>query len=347
MSTTLLASPNQQDRAAGYGTLLATASAADGVSRREFISLLTAAGLLTACSRSEEPPPPTPATRTVDSDFGPVDVPANPQRVVATYTEVLDWAVALDLPIVGAPGARGLATNPFPPFLPADALRDAQRLTTYADSGIDLEPLAATRPDLILNTFTERETHDRLAKVAPTLTLSPYTEPARTWQQVLPLYAAAVGREERVQHILLARRAQANAARAAVKAGPLAGGTFVAGYGDSTQFVLYGRDIQPVPVLTEELGLRPLPSTPAKGVQNISLENLDQINADVIFITADPPEGGYEPDVSQQKGLRSSAVWRRLRAVQNKRVFNFPVDLVFGGPAADQALLALLTRQLS
>jgi len=106
-------------------------------------------------------------------------------------------------------------------------------------------------------------------------------------------------------------------------------------------------NIQPVPVLTNELGLRPLKGTPKRDTQEIAIERLGDIDAHVIFVTGNPPAGGYEPDRSEQRGLRSAPTWKRLRAVRAERVFDYPVDLVFGGPAADAALLELLTDQLT
>lgn len=163
------------------------APAITDATRREFLAVLGLAGLLTACGERSEPG--TAATRPVATAYGTVEVPTDPQRVVATYTDNLDVAVALELNLVAAPGARGVSRNTFPPFLPAERLRDVQRLDTYPEMAI--EPVAAARPDLILNGFPDQ--HEQLAALAPTVTIETADTP---WPDVVALLAPALGKED-------------------------------------------------------------------------------------------------------------------------------------------------------
>ncbi|MGQ0679853.1 MAG: hypothetical protein ACT4OM_09415 [Actinomycetota bacterium] len=105
------------------------------LTRREFMSGITAAGLLAACGRGDDTCDQTPstATRTVTHEFGTFEIPANPQRVVGTEGRPdLETAIALDLGIVGigsialgggdqlAPAIIGVATtHRLPPLPPA------------------------------------------------------------------------------------------------------------------------------------------------------------------------------------------------------------------------------------
>ncbi|MGQ0679384.1 MAG: twin-arginine translocation signal domain-containing protein, partial [Actinomycetota bacterium] len=56
----------------------------DDLTRREFITGLTAAGLLAACGgdRRDGAPPPEADTITVTNKFGTFKIPVDPQRVV-------------------------------------------------------------------------------------------------------------------------------------------------------------------------------------------------------------------------------------------------------------------------
>lgn len=65
----------------------------DDAYRREFLGVLAATGLLTACSTA---PPPTPAaaTRPFDGAYGRAGLPLAPQRVIAMYATDTDVAAA-------------------------------------------------------------------------------------------------------------------------------------------------------------------------------------------------------------------------------------------------------------
>lgn len=53
----------------------------DDVTRRQFITMLTAAGLLAACGRNTAPQDPAAGnTRRISHALGETDVPASPQR---------------------------------------------------------------------------------------------------------------------------------------------------------------------------------------------------------------------------------------------------------------------------
>lgn len=82
-------------------------------------------------------------TRIVDDYFGPVEVPANPQRVVAESSIELGNMIALGLKPIGA----GVNLNSLPGYL-ADQMEGVVDLTT--EEGIDLEKALELKPDLIL-----------------------------------------------------------------------------------------------------------------------------------------------------------------------------------------------------
>lgn len=105
--------------------------------------------------------------------------------------EDLDHSLSLGLPIVGHPENTNFGDNRVSPFL-ADALaaqEDARPLFTRGQ--IDLEAIAAARPDLIVSRFLEVEDfRQEFASIAPVL---PVTFDL-TWQEQSEQLAQAFGR---------------------------------------------------------------------------------------------------------------------------------------------------------
>lgn len=98
-------------------------------------------------------------TITYESEDGPVEVPADPQRVVVLSSYVGDL-IDLDVPIVGA-DAWSMQNPRF-----EDALKDAEEVTED-----DLEKIIELKPDLIIG-LTGLKNLDNLKEIAPTVTFT-------------------------------------------------------------------------------------------------------------------------------------------------------------------------------
>ena len=86
----------------------------------------------------------------------------------------------------------------------------------------------------------------------------------------------------------------------------LTGARVAAGFADASSFSLHGPDIEPLPIFVE-LGFVASEATPDAGVEDLSLESLDVLDdADLIVVTADPVEEGYEPDLTAQEAVRTA-----------------------------------------
>ena len=98
------------------------------------------------------------ATRTVDTDKGPVEIPANPQTIVSDY--YLGEFLAVDVkPVIASPYALN---NPF-----LAGLCDGIEALNTTSAETSLEMIAEKQPDLIV-TITEAD-YDKYAKIAPTV----------------------------------------------------------------------------------------------------------------------------------------------------------------------------------
>jgi iron complex transport system substrate-binding protein len=143
----------------------------ENLTRRRFIvgagGLIGAAALGACGAPGEQAAAPTsaPTTKRVKDMYGDVEVPAEPQRVYCTYDDVLVSAIALGFSIVGGPGERGKAANPFPAFLTPDQVAGITKFDFYPTP--NLEQLAALKPDLILNTVPDPEYVANFKGIAP------------------------------------------------------------------------------------------------------------------------------------------------------------------------------------
>jgi iron complex transport system substrate-binding protein len=156
------------------------------------IALLTLFALL-ACGGPAAAPDQ--AGSRVDTMFGPVDVPANPERVVALGWGDAEAALALGVQPVGASdwlayGGEGVG--------PWAAGRYTTPPTVLGTKDLDIESVAALDPDLILWTRSDndRTMFDTLRRIAPTVAPPPGVTTAygTLYDQQTRSVAAALGR---------------------------------------------------------------------------------------------------------------------------------------------------------
>jgi iron complex transport system substrate-binding protein len=123
-------------------------------------SLLLLALILSACGNDEtENSKNTPDTITYQSENGPVEVPADPQRVIV-FHPYAGYVMALDAGLVGV----DTWAKQNPRF--QDKLEDVEEVTEES-----LEKIIELNPDLIIGLSTMKNT-DKLNEIAPTVTFT-------------------------------------------------------------------------------------------------------------------------------------------------------------------------------
>lgn len=173
--------------------------------------LLAATTVLAACGGGpDEASDPTTTTaaagetaaaadfpRTVDHAMGRTEIPARPERVVVLDTGELDSAIALGVVPVGA--VRAPVEEGFLEYLSTDTA--ATELVGTIDD-VNLEAVAALRPDLILSSALRHEDlYDELSAIAPTV----FTETVGdVWKENLALHAEALGLEDEADELVAA-----------------------------------------------------------------------------------------------------------------------------------------------
>ena len=173
----------------------------DALDRRGLLTGAAALGVLaglTGCGGTTGAPAPTAGpTRRIEGAFGPVDVPAEPRRVVTTdwYTP---WAL-LDVGVTAVGTPRANTGGVLPAYQPAYETMAKIGTTTQ----LDYEAIVALEPDLILGTLVPDlppDLNERLGAITPTLLFEAAREPG-TWQERAVRAADAVGRREAAEEL--------------------------------------------------------------------------------------------------------------------------------------------------
>lgn len=273
--------------------------------------------------------------RTLKTVMGDVKIPSQPKRVVVLDTGELDDVTLLGIDPVGAVAPHFKSEGGFPTYLKGE-------LSGTADVGPLLEPnlekIASLKPDLILSSKVRHEkVYDKLSAIAPTV----FTETTGgVWKQNLKVHAQALGLEKEAAAKVEEYETQAKALGEAIRKKD--GGTmptasvvrFIAGPTRLYQTNSYSG------VVLNDIGFkRPksqVSNDPAVTMKDVSPEQIDQADADLIFVTT-----ADTPDKTQQKQVTSNPVWKSLKAVKAGKVFTVPDETWMSGigvQAAEQML---------
>lgn len=244
--------------------------------------------------------------RTITHAMGMTEVSTNPQRVVVLDTGELDNALALGITPVGAPLTD---VREYQAYLSSD-FEGITDIGTISEP--DLETILELQPDLILGSQQRyEEMYDLLSKIAPTV----FTESLRVpWQETFAVHAEALGKTDEAQQIL------ADYEERIVEFQQMMGDQL----GDRTVSVVRFRPDQVRIYLKssfsgyilQDAGLtRPSTQDIDEFATEISLEQIADLDADVIFFTSQSPE---ENDLAI---FRDSPLWQTLVAVQQEQVY--------------------------
>ncbi|MEM7142689.1 MAG: iron-siderophore ABC transporter substrate-binding protein [Actinomycetota bacterium] len=253
---------------------------------------------------------------TVTDAFGnEVTVPAVPTRVFAGDDTSL--ANLLDLGVV--PIGTAVNRNAVPAFL-GDRLDGIVDLSADNGLGINIEAMAALEPDLIIGpgtTLLELQ-YGLASEVAPTYAYRYGYSSSEEIRTNLTDVAVVLGLEDRAAEILADLDARIADMRDRLANSDAADTTVsvVRIFRDGSGISL--RHGTTESVMMNEIGVTRPPNQRSieDFATSLSLETLDQADADVIFVYLDDPE---DPAVYDE--MRENPLWQTLGAVQNDRVY--------------------------
>ena len=134
-------------------------------------------------------------TRTIATEQGKVEVPADPQRVVVLNYALAGYLFDLDVPVVGTTPEVTETDGEFSPFWAEKAEAQGTEFLPWSNDGFDLEAIIEAEPDLIIAGGIgfplkhATDSYDRLQEVAPTVLVS---GDKQTWQDQFSFIASDV-----------------------------------------------------------------------------------------------------------------------------------------------------------
>lgn len=301
------------------------------------LAALTAAaaclGLLTACGgedtgAAKDKPAGADASAafpvSLTNAWGKTEVKKKPVKV-ATVSDG-DTAIALALGIVPVitPDVEDGAKVPEYKQRAIDKL-GAGKLKTYDDSdGTAYEAIAAEAPDIILgmNTWEMDADYAKLQPIAPVVT---FTDKAQadtlTWQDRLKTAAKALGLSAKADEVIAANEKATTEAAAAHPEFKGKTYTYTVVHPEQVSFMSYAAQD---PGVFEKLGFTKTDKAKnyAPDKNAVSLENLDQLDADVLLVTYPFGDRG----VISATELESNKLFQSLNAVKTKHFTVIPSD---------------------
>lgn len=272
------------------------------------------------------------ATHTMETPFGPVDLPTSPTRVATFGDQALDVAVAVGIDPVGASasrGAQGVASYML------DHASDVEVFGTLAEP--NLEVLVKLQPDVILaEAWITQEQYDAFAKIAPTFVPTLPANDRNNWISSSRQFAEALGRADEGEAML--RKVEERTAEVAAVIGDRAGQSVaVLRWMPQGPVVMSGRTI--TGQLLSQVGLERTEMAMAiEGGHSdpLSLENLTEIDTDWLFIATLNADAQAALDEARQQ-----PAFQRLKAVQSQQTtaVNGQVWSSASGPYAALAIL--------
>ncbi|MBW0106721.1 iron-siderophore ABC transporter substrate-binding protein [Pseudonocardia sp. KRD291] len=240
--------------------------------------------LLTGCSAG---PAASASGPSLDTIFGPVQVPAAPQRVVALGWGDAEAALAVGVAPVGASDWLAFGGEGVGPWA-AGRYPTPPQITGTLD--IDYEQVAALRPDVILWTRSDNteDTYRRLSRIAPTVAAPAAVANAygTTWDQQARLVASAVGRPAEGE--ALVDRVEQKFAAVRAKHPSWAGRTATIGVRNADRYAAYVPGGTRADFVTA-LGFVINPEIVRENARNFSVtlgtENVGRLDADIVLLS--------------------------------------------------------------
>lgn len=296
------------------------------------LTVVLGTGALAACGDSDgddkgtaDSAADTGFPRTIKHAMGSTEIPAQPKKVVVLDTGELDDVTLLGVKPVGAVSPHFKTAGGFPSYLKGkiDGVKDVGPMEEP-----NLELIASLKPELILSSKVRHEkVYDKLKGIAPTV----FTETTGSpWKENLKVHAKALGMESQADTALKSYETRAKALGDSIKAkydGKMPSASVVRFIAGPTR--LYQKSAYSGIVL-DDIGLtRPASqnsSDPEKTMLDVSPEQIDKADADLIFVTV-----ADAPDKTQQKDVTSNPVWKDLTAVKKDKVFTVPDETWMSG----------------
>ncbi|NIK69487.1 iron complex transport system substrate-binding protein [Paenibacillus sp. BK720] len=292
-----------------------------------------------AATESASPSPETAAAPTeqklTDGMGHEVSIPANPQRIIASYLE--DYLVALGV----KPVAQWSVPNGIQDYLQGD-LKDIPTISY----DLPFEAVTSFTPDLLIlgsNSTVDGGKYDQYAKIAPTFVLG--DEVNSDWRKALLKIGEVLQKKDQAQKVLDDYDAKAADAKTKLQAA-IPDQSVAAIWLVANKFYVVSDKLSSGAVLYNDLGLKvpnvvkEISATGTGSWNEISLEKLADLDADhLILINSDKGTGA--------EALKDP-IWQSIPAVKNGHVYEYEgaSSWLYYGPVASSQMIDNVLKDL-
>lgn len=269
-----------------------------------------------------------------------VTVPANPQRIIASYLE--DHLVALGIKPVAQWSAKGGKSV-------QNYLQDTLKDIPTIPSELPYEAVMSFQPDLIILDSAELASGDKYAqyaKIAPTYVVG--TEQNNDWREELLVVGDVLNKSEEARKVLDEYEAKANEAKTKIQQDIGEASAAVLWITAKNTYAVHEK-LSSGDVLYHDLGLKvpeqvkEISDTATANWNPISKEKLAELNADYLFIV--------KSTAITMEELQADPIWSGIPAVKAGRVYEFGADsswlytgVVANGKIIDDVLSSILPQ---
>ncbi|WP_414543444.1 iron-siderophore ABC transporter substrate-binding protein [Nostoc sp. CCY0012] len=270
--------------------------------------------------------------KVIKHELGKSCIPLQPQRIIALDETSMEALLALDLKPIAAtqPNITGS-------IIPKLGKKAEGIVSLGKDSQPNIEKMVQLNPDLILGFFISAEQYKIFSQIAPTFTLD-YVQFG--WKDAFLRIAETTGKTEKAQKLLEEYQQRVEKIRTVVNDNLTEKTVSISRFYASNNFTEFRtRYSFPGSIITE-VGI-PLPEIQNQLTTNenqplvsVSLERIDLINADILFIVLDP---GAEENFQK---FENSPLWQNLKAVKSQKIYTVDSSYwIFGNILSANAIL--------
>ena len=296
---------------------------------------------------------PATGSHDVETDYGTVTVPADPQRVVVLNYALAGYLYDLDIPVTATiPEDADADHGEFSPFWEDQANEDGTEFLPWSVDGFDLEAILAAEPDLIVGggigfpLGQAEEVYDELSDIAPTVLVG---RELTTWEDQYSFLAEDVfAKPEVFADAVDAYDVRVEEVRETITP-PELPAVFLSIVGDGTAYALV--ESVGLPTVFAELGIDPAPIFAEGNFEvyggggdmfELSTEQVGQVvTQPTVFVM------GFNADTTDVATLSENPVYAALPAFQNDRAYDLPYWVLRGDYDETMALLDIVEEQFS
>lgn len=317
---------------------------------------LVAALALTGCSAADSSgdgeKSSAATTRTVPTDYGKVEVPTEPKRVVVLNHALAGYLYDLDVPVHATIPEDADGKGKFSPYWEKEAKEDGTTFLPWSVDGFDLEAILALDPDLIVGggigfpLFQAEKVYDDLSDIAPTVLVG---KKLGDWRAQFSFLAGDVfGKADVYKRHVAAYDQRIAEVKEAITPppGPV---SFLALTGDGTAYGLV--ESVGLPTELKKVGIEPAPVFAKGGFKvygqggdmfELSTEKVGQtITQPSVFVM------GFNADTTDVATLKKNPVYGALPAFKANHAHDLPYWVLRGDYDESMALLDLIEKRFS